>query len=162
MKFENRLDKLSKTVTWITAILLTVPCLIVLFEEPAVASILCILFPAIFLISWGLHPQYYLVENGKLIIVRPFSKLELRLQDFNKIEPVDKAITRGSIRLFGSGGFFGFFGLFHNKTLGRYRMYVTDRNKLILLRGDKDCRLISPLNREACLKALIEEKAKCE
>jgi hypothetical protein len=46
----------------------------------------------------------------------------------------DPNAMRGSIRLFASGGLFGFFGLFRNRSLGSYRAYATDPRRAVVLK----------------------------
>jgi hypothetical protein len=46
----------------------------------------------------------------------------------------DPTALRWSIRLCGSGGLFGFFGWFRNRTLGTYRAYGTDPKNTVVLR----------------------------
>jgi hypothetical protein len=41
---------------------------------------------------------------------------------------------RGSVRLFGNGGLFGVSGWFWNRRIGRYRAFVTDPARAVLLR----------------------------
>ncbi len=41
---------------------------------------------------------------------------------------------RGSVRLFGNGGLFAMSGWFWNKRIGRFRAYVTDPGRAVLLR----------------------------
>ncbi len=41
---------------------------------------------------------------------------------------------RGSLRLFGNGGLFGFSGWFWNRRIGRFRAYATDPGRAVLLR----------------------------
>jgi len=46
----------------------------------------------------------------------------------------DAALTRGSLRLLGNGGFFSTTGIFWNRRLGRYRMLANDVSRSVLLR----------------------------
>jgi hypothetical protein len=46
----------------------------------------------------------------------------------------EPAGLRGSLRLFGNGGLFGFSGWFWNRRIGRFRAYATDPGRAVLLR----------------------------
>jgi hypothetical protein len=46
----------------------------------------------------------------------------------------DPNAMRGSLRLFASGGLFGFFGVFRNRALGIYRAYATDPRRAVVLK----------------------------
>lgn len=47
---------------------------------------------------------------------------------------ISKSDIDNSIRTFGSGGLFGYLGLFKNNRLGNYTMYATELNNLIFIR----------------------------
>ncbi|MGD0811990.1 MAG: PH domain-containing protein [Verrucomicrobiota bacterium] len=51
---------------------------------------------------------------------------------------------RRSIRTFGNGGFFSFSGFYHNKILGTYRAFVTDRHQTVVLRYAGRTVVVSP------------------
>ena len=46
---------------------------------------------------------------------------------------VDPDALKGSIRIFGNGGFFCFAGVFRNSKLGVYRAYATDAPRAVVL-----------------------------
>ena len=46
----------------------------------------------------------------------------------------DPGALAGSIRLFGNGGLYSFTGLFWNRKLGRYRAFMTDPQRAVLLK----------------------------
>ncbi|MFI5192436.1 MAG: PH domain-containing protein [Chitinophagales bacterium] len=46
---------------------------------------------------------------------------------------MDEKKIRGSIRLFASGGLFGYFGIFSNSTLGKMRWYSRRSKPCILI-----------------------------
>ena len=47
---------------------------------------------------------------------------------------ISKSDIENSIRRFGSGGLFGYLGLFKSDSLGNYTMYATDLSNLIFIR----------------------------
>ena len=56
----------------------------------------------------------------------------------------DPQAMRWSIRLFGSGGLFGFFGWFRNRTLGTYRAYGTDPKNTVVLKLRQRTIIVTP------------------
>lgn len=44
-----------------------------------------------------------------------------------------KDAFKGCMRLFGSGGMFGYYGVFRNQKFGRFSMYITQREDMILV-----------------------------
>jgi len=57
---------------------------------------------------------------------------------------IEPDALRGSIRLFGNGGLFSFTGLFRSPKLGRYRAYVTDPARTVILRFADRIVVMSP------------------
>lgn len=68
-------------------------------------------------------PRYLIIQNGLLIITHPIGRTVIEKSQVVKIEAIERSDLRGSIRLFGSGGFFGWFGIFRNSKFGVYRIY---------------------------------------
>jgi hypothetical protein len=65
---------------------------------------------------------------------------------------VDPEALRGSIRLFGNGGLFSFTGLFRSKRLGRYRAFITDPARTVVLRFTDRVVVVSPADPEAFVR----------
>jgi hypothetical protein len=66
----------------------------------------------------------------------------------------DPAALKGSIRLFGNGGLYSVTGLFQSRRLGRYRAFVTDPARAVVLKLPKRAVVISPADPEAFLQLL--------
>lgn len=95
-------------------------------------------------ISWGFHPVKYQVLPGRLEIQRPFGTIKISFQDIESIQRVTMNDLGLAIRLFGSGGLFGYFGIFTSRKLGRFKMWCTNRNNLVLITTNDSKLLISP------------------
>lgn len=54
-------------------------------------------------------------------------------KDINTITILDSGLKGETIRLFGSGGFFGHFGKFQNNHIGKFNMYSTSMTDLTLI-----------------------------
>jgi len=65
--------------------------------------------------------------------------------------------VRGCIRLWGSGGWFGYYGLFRTAALGRCTWYVTDRSRMVVLITGSKTYLFSPDDVEGFLAAVRGE-----
>lgn len=85
----------------------------------------------------------YVLAEGALHIRRLCWSTRLSLAGLRAVQAVPGAM-RNSVRLFGNGGLFAFTGWFRNRTLGTYRAYVTDLNRLVVLRFEKRVVVISP------------------
>ena len=88
-------------------------------------------------------PRYLIVQNGLLIITHPIGRTVIEKSDVVKIEAIDRSELRGSLRLFGSGGFFGWFGIFRNSKLGTYRIYCGQLENLYLVKTQTKSYVIS-------------------
>jgi len=93
----------------------------------------------------------YVVTADEILIQRSFWSTRLarnRLQS----AVVDPAALRGSIRLFGNGGLFSFTGLFRSRALGRYRAFVTDPARSVVLRFADRVVVVSPADPDAFIR----------
>ena len=102
----------------------------------------------------------YETTHDSLLIKRPGWTTRIPLTGLRAAE-IDPAALTGSIRLCGNGGIFSFTGLYWSKKLGRFRAYVTDLNRSIVLKFADRTIVISPdapadfladLRNRACLE----------
>ena len=61
---------------------------------------------------------------------------------------VESGAMRWSVRLCGNGGFFSITGYYFNRSLGRYRAWVTDADRVVVLRFPSRTVVISPAEPE--------------
>lgn len=85
----------------------------------------------------------YELRGQALLIKRPGWTTRIPLAGLRAVEIDPKALTR-SIRVFGNGGLFAFSGLFWSKNLGRFRAYVTDLDRSVVLRLANRTIVVSP------------------
>ena len=85
----------------------------------------------------------YSVEANLLVIHRLGWSTRVSLTGLQEAAVKPKAM-RGSIRLFGNGGMFSITGWFWNRALGRYRAFVTDLNRTVVLRFTERTIVVSP------------------
>ena len=97
-----------------------------------------------------LKPLSYEITADKLIIRRLIKSVHINRSDIVSLKLIDKSAISGSIRTFGVGGLFGWFGKFANNQLGSMTWYLTRRDKLVLIiKKDSKKILISPDEAEA-------------
>ena len=108
--------------------------------------ILCLFFalkgmmlPAIILfttdlICYLLHPIAYELNKDELIIKRPFKQVVIKRNDIADIQFLTDEQLKWTIRSFGVGGLFGYFGYFYNRQLGSMLWYTSQRKNRILIR----------------------------
>lgn len=90
-------------------------------------------FLTVLIISWALHPNGYSINDDRLIIHRPFSKVYFHVREIEKILSPTNEEMRWTMRTFGNGGLFGIYGKFWNKKFGSMTWYATRRSNYILL-----------------------------
>jgi hypothetical protein len=109
----------------------------------------------IVLISIGVFlymPVKIHVQEDNITIKRIMGEHKILFKDINTIEPINKSDLDGTIRTFGSGGLFGYYGHFKNKKIGKYIMYATSKDNLIKIGSTKEVVVISCQNREEIIR----------
>jgi hypothetical protein len=72
-------------------------------------------------------------NDEEIAVRRLFSVVKIPLSEVTHIRQISKTTIDGSIRVFGSGGLFGYLGRFKNDKIGTYNMYATELNSLIMV-----------------------------
>jgi hypothetical protein len=86
-------------------------------------------------------PQRYLVKGNLVTVQRRVGDVRILVSR----EPEHWKWTWLGLRLFGSGGLYGYFGYFYMKRIGSVRMYATNRHNMVLLVDEKGKKiLVSP------------------
>ena len=85
----------------------------------------------------------YVLSGDKLMIRRLIWENEIKLTRLLAAY-ADANAMRSSWRLFGNGGLFCFAGFFANKTLGRYRVFVTNPKNAVVLKFPQRTVVVSP------------------
>lgn len=88
-------------------------------------------------LSWAWSPRGYVVSKDAIRVQRLIGTATLPLAGVREARPATRDDLCGAIRLFGSGGMFGYYGLFRTRRLGRSYWYVTDRSKAVVVAGTK-------------------------
>lgn len=93
----------------------------------------------------------YVVTADEILVRRPLWSTRFERARLESAT-VDPEALRGSIRLFGNGGLFSFTGIFRSPKLGRYRAYVTDPRRSVILRFADRVVVISPADPAAFVR----------
>ncbi|MDI6447868.1 PH domain-containing protein [Anaerobaca lacustris] len=78
-------------------------------------------------------PLGFTVDSVGVIIHRLGRNIYIRHDEIASVERIEASQIGLGFRVFGSGGFFGFFGRFYSRQLGRFRGYITNRKDLVLI-----------------------------
>lgn len=136
MIFHASLDTLAKWLTIIVSVLLLfmVGKAIQYYPNHPAGSVLSVtLASAVVLFSLLYRPLNYALTDEYLIVHRLFRDVTIKRKDIKSIRQLRKDELKGTLRLFGVGGFFGYFGFFGNYKLGDMTWYLTRRDTAILI-----------------------------
>jgi hypothetical protein len=95
----------------------------------------------------------YGIEERSLQVRRLIWTTVVPLDDLDRAWRDPRAM-KGSIRVWGNGGLFSFSGLFQNRGLGRYRVFVTDPACAVVLSRPRGAVVISPADPEEFLRQI--------
>lgn len=133
MKFAASLDKTAIVLT----VLVTVVFAVVVGGQyaliadvgratPVYTTVGCL---AIYGLAFAFRPAGYVVTAEEVVVSRPLWNVHIRRADLRRVAALPARDLSASIRLFGVGGLFGYYGRYANTTLGR----ATRRDTPVLL-----------------------------
>lgn len=136
--FSNSYDPLTKIIT---------AAVFLLFIGISIASgtfMVGLLGLAVIGISYGLSPLSYVVTPEFICIKRIFGNAIIPLSSVREVRVAVPEDLKGSLRVFGNGGLFGYYGLFRTSALGICNWYITNRSKAVVLITAGKAVLVSP------------------
>ncbi|MGH9365090.1 MAG: PH domain-containing protein [Thermoanaerobaculia bacterium] len=93
----------------------------------------------------------YEVDASELRVRRLLWATALNLKGVNRIWQ-DPEVIKGSLRVFGNGGFLSFSGVFWSKRLGRYRIFATDLKRCVVLVLTDRVVVVTPADPDAFIR----------
>jgi hypothetical protein len=106
--------------------------------------------------AWALGPRGYTIGEGRLRVLRNgWPALRIPLGDVRGVSLLDPDALRGSLKLLGMGGLFGYYGLFRSPVVGSYRLYATRGTGLVLVRTERQVLVLTPDSAEDFVEALL-------
>lgn len=137
MKFAASLDK---TAIVLTVLVTLVFATIIAGQYPAIATagravpiyvaVGCLL---VYGLAFALRPAGYVVTADEVIISRPLLSVHIQRADIRRVVALPTSALSASIRLFGVGGLFGYYGKYTTSGLGRTTWYATRRDTPVLV-----------------------------
>ncbi len=101
--------------------------------------------------AWAYSPRRYLLTDEGVVIERPAKDIIIPYSGISSVEKRDSPGNR-MIRQIGNGGLFSFSGTFRSKEMGKVRMYVKNKNYVVIHAEEKY--VISPDERDEFLLML--------
>lgn len=137
MTFKASLDNLAKGVTISVSMLFAIIIVTQFFlfkEEWHLGEILTsLLLMAVYFATYLYRPINYYLTDEHLIIHRPVKDVIIKRQNIKKVERINEKQMKWTVRTFGVGGFFGYYGKFVNSKFGNMTWYATRRDRTILI-----------------------------
>jgi hypothetical protein len=151
--FGARYDRFTMIVSGlVSALLIAVPVMAV--RTGAAAAFVGLVSAMVIVVTFAFSPRGYEISGGTFRVKRLISDVVFPLDELRFVRDTTAADFRGCVRLWGSGGLFGYYGWFWSKALGRSRWYVTDLNKAIVVTDGDQVILVSPADDEGFVMAI--------
>jgi hypothetical protein len=106
-------------------------------------------------VPYLMHVNNYELNSEGVKINTPLRSKRIRFEDIESVIVCNYDQLGITIRLFGSGGVWGYFGIFYSREFGRIAFNATSLTRtLILLKGKRKKIIISPDNAENFVKGM--------
>ena len=104
-------------------------------------------------------PQSILIDSKKVIINRLIGQKQIQIKDIDLIEQYSSKDT--SVRIFASGGLFGYIGYFKSDGL-LYKMLVLNESQMVLIKTNSENIVLSCNKRDSFIRIIKELKVKTQ
>lgn len=146
-------DRLTRIVSGgVVALLVALP--LMAMRAGVVAVFLAVASMAVLALAFAYSPRGFEISEGEFHVKRLIGDVTFPLTSLRFVRDATPADFRGCVRLWGSGGLFGYYGLFWSKALGKSRWYVTDRSKAVVVTDGNQTVLVSPEDHDGFLAAI--------
>jgi Bacterial PH domain len=136
--FSASYDRVTKSISALV-------CLFLLAVMAATHSLVfCVLAVLLILVSYAYSPRGYVIADRSIAVQRLAGRPRIALDDVRELRRATPDDSSGAIRLWGSGGLFGYYGLFSSAKLGKFTAYVINRNNKVLVVSGSKTVLFSP------------------
>lgn len=160
MKYTASIDKPTKIITiGITVLFAGIGILELLTFSPQAKTGAFVSIAIMLAIYWGTYLYRvtgYTLTGDALIIHRPIGDATYSRQTIESARIVTKEQLKFTIRTFGVGGFWGYYGKFYNSVFGKMTWYVTRRDQMVLIKTNNKTILLSPDDIDSFTKELEE------
>jgi hypothetical protein len=90
-------------------------------------------FAAMLAVSFAWSPTGYSIGDGFLSVHRIVGNLKIPLASIREVRIASREDLEGSLRIFGSGGLFGYYGVFRSPKLGKSTWCVTRHSHAVIV-----------------------------
>jgi hypothetical protein len=137
-----------------TKIISAVACAVLLLAGVLTQNTLVVCLAALtVLLSYAYSPRGYALSERSIVVRRLVGGARIPLEQVREARRTTSDDLRGCIRLWGSGGMFGYYGLFRTSKLKKCWWYVTNRQNTVVVITDEKTAVFSPDDVEGFLVA---------
>ncbi len=111
---------------------------------------------ALLVLAYAWSPRRYAISGRMILVKRLFGNVSIPLDSVRAVRPATNDDFRSCIRVWGSGGLFGYYGTFSTTSLGDSTWYVTDRGKAAIVFTNERTIVLSPDDAPAFVAAIRE------
>ncbi len=146
MVFKASLDSFTNITTAVISFILAgILFLPIVFKSENILNypyILLFIILPIYFFSFAFRPIKYEITDGKVIINRMLANIKISFSDIKEIHQINNLSIFSTVRIFASGGFFGYFGIFWNLKYGRMNFYATRRNNALMIISNENVKFV--------------------
>jgi len=151
-------------ILFILAIILSLICKALIYRKSnvkvtVVMALIAILLSVVSVAPLFYMPQSILIDSKKIIINRLIGQKQIQIKDIDLIEQYSSKNT--SVRIFASGGLFGYIGYFKSEGL-LYKMLVLNESQMVLIKTNSENIVLSCKKRDSFIKIIKELKVKLQ
>jgi len=148
MPFSASYDRATKIISALVCLFLLA---VIAYTRSPVFSLIALL---LILVSYVYSPRGYTITDRSILVRRLAGQARIALDDIREVRRATPDDFRAAIRLWGSGGLFGYYGLFSSAKLGKSTWYVTHKNNRVLVITGSKTALFSPDDVDGFLNAI--------
>lgn len=159
-RFAAPYGKSTKYITIFTILLLAGMALLFFFMNREISYLSAIIFAflamGIIFFSYAFSPLSYTLNHKEIKITRMIKSISIPLSGVKDVKFDPPSGNLRAVRLFGSGGLFGYYGRFKSSHLGVHYRYLTDCKRSVVIHAEKTY-VISPDKPEMFVE-LVKER----
>ena len=154
MIYKNSFDRTTKLVSSLTCLLLLSIAVKFWFDEDGLwlPALISIIFMVTFGLSYAWSPRQFETDAANITIRKMWQPIVIPRDTIIESRLLEADDIKGSIRLMGSGGLFGYYGKFNNSKLKTYNLQAGNRVNLVMIKTADKTYVLTPDNREDFLK----------
>lgn len=152
-EFATSFDSTTKIVSGLI-VALAVGLPIAFWQIPFAAGMCLLLMGVTVAVGYGLSARGYVVEPREIRVLRLLGDVVIPLENVTRAEAARPEDMSGAIRVAGSGGLFGYYGLYRTSGLGLCRWFVTNRANAAVVSASGKTYVFSPDNVNGFVSAI--------